>query len=286
MSFGTVATALSDSGVIRNRAAIVLYSRLRGFSHRIQAGRYRVSARQSAGEIVAMMCRGETVPIRIAFPEGIWLVEIAGALAESLSVDSAAVMAAAADPEILRDHGIPAGTAEGYLFPATYDFEGGEGSAPIVTRLLAEGEDRWSVANQDRADSLGLSRHEVLALASIIEAETARGDERAKVSAVYHRRLRRGMLLQADPTVVYANGIRGRPPTYADLESNSPYNTYRRVGLPPGPIGNPGQAAIEAALHPDPSCTALYFVAQPDGSHIFSNTFEEHVAARRRSRGR
>lgn len=179
---------------------------------------------------------------------------------------------------------IPADGAEGYLFPATYEFNETETARSALVKLIAEGNRRWDEAAAERADALGLSRHDVLTLASIIEAETGRPEERALVSAVYHRRLRRPMLLQADPTIVYGMGERGRKLLLKDLEADSPYNTYRRMGLPPTPIGNPGQAAIDAALYPDTTTSALYFVARKDGTHIFSNSFQEHREAIRESR--
>jgi UPF0755 protein len=145
--------------------------------------------------------------------------------------------------------------------------------------MLSRLEEVFDASMLQRALSIGMTPHEVLTLASIIEAETRMPDERARVSAVYHNRLRRGMRLEADPTVAYAmGGYKGRL-LYADLEIDSPYNTYRNRGLPVGPINNAGRASIMAALYPDSSSGDLYFVARGDGTHIFSRTLRDHNRA-------
>ncbi len=279
-----VARELKSRGVIRSADAFVWFGRLAGVSHRIQAGRYLLSPADSAPALLGRFVRGETAPYRVTVREGIWLTELAALLADSLPVDSAAVIAAAGDGRLLDRYGIEAENGEGYLFPATYEFSGREDAHEALAKLMESARDIRDDGRRGAADSLGLGWHDVLTLASIIEAETARDDERNKVSAVYHRRLRRGMKLQADPTIVYAFGARGRSLTYADLELDSPYNTYRHRGLPPGPIGNPGLAAIDAALHPDSACTALYFFATDGGTHVFSETFQEHTAGLRKRR--
>lgn len=280
-SLGVLAGELETKGLVRSGRALTLYGRLLGRSRDVKAGRYRLGPELAAPAILGRLVRGETQPIRVVFPEGLWMTEVASLLADSLDLSRADVLAAAREPERLTRYGIAAPSAEGYLCPDTYAFEGTETASSAVERLLATGAARWTDARATRARALGLTRHEVITLASIVEAETAVAGERAKVSAVYHRRLERGMMLQADPTIVYALGTRGRAPRYADLTLDSPYNTYRRKGLPPGPIGNPGEASIHAALYPDTTCTALFFVARADGSHIFTDTFDQHVAARK-----
>ncbi len=282
MTLREVAARLEDHGLIRNATAFVWFGRLTGVAHRVQAGRYQLTPRESAVWVLRRLVQGDTIPFRITLPEGIWLTEFASVVAESLAIEPETLVTAAADPSLLSKYGISAESLEGYLFPATYEFSGNEGPRTVLEKLVEHGRSLRSGRLGERADSLGLSWHQILTLASIIEAETARDDERPKVSAVYHQRLKRGMKLQADPTLIYALGERGRALTYEDLEIESPYNTYRCYGLPPGPIGNPGLAAIEAALYPDSSCRSLYFFAKGDGTHIFSDTFQEHASRRKR----
>jgi UPF0755 protein len=280
-----VAVRLEAEGIVRSARAVEWTGRARGLEHEIRAGRYVVSSSESPGEILDRFVRGETEPIRVKFVEGIWLTEVAPLIADSLDLNVDEVLARANDRSFLAGYGIDADNAEGYLFPDTYEFEGGERIDAALARLIDAGREvraRFSGAR----DSLDLSWHELLTLASIIESETGVADERFKVSAVYHQRLRRGMLLQADPTLIYGLGLRGHELTRANLNTDGPYNTYLRKGLPPGPIGNPGLAAIEAAVRPDPECTALYFVAKPGGGHTFSDTYEQHLVAVRAWRNR
>jgi UPF0755 protein len=204
--------------------------------------------------------------------------DIAGAFT-SAGVDSAALLDEIRSPQRLERRHIDAPSLEGYLFPDTYVVPWGVSPAEVVSQML----DRLDAVFTDslfaRAVEIGMTPHEVLTLASIVEAEARVPAERPIISAVYHNRLRRGMRLEADPTVAYAmGGFRGRM-LFVHLEIDSPYNTYRNKGLPPGPICSPGQAAIRAALYPDPDTDALYFVARGDGSHIFSKTLREHQTA-------
>jgi len=276
-SLSSVARDLESRGLIRSARAMSILGRIQGAGHRLQAGRYRIAASRSTVGILDDLVAGRTAPVRVTFPEGIWLSEVASLVADSLDVTVDAFLDAATDGTLLDGLGVDATSAEGYLFPSTYDFEGTESAAEVVRRMVTESLVRWTPVRREQAAAIGMTHHEVLTMASIIEAETGRADERRKVSAVYHRRLRRKWPLQADPTVVYAIGTRGRPPSLRDLKLEDPYNTYVARGLPPGPIGNPGQAAIDAALDPDPTCTAMFFIARADGSHDFSDTFSEHL---------
>jgi UPF0755 protein len=175
---------------------------------------------------------------------------------------------------------VPGPTLEGYLFPATYTFPLNAPLDTLVARLVARYKDVWTPQRRALADSIGMSEREVVTLASIIEAEAKRPEEMALISAVYHNRLRRNYPLQADPTVQYALGAHQSRLLHAHIDSTEadPYNTYRRPGLPPGPIGSPGEAAIDAALRPD-TVSYFFFVARPDGSHVFTRNFSEHQRA-------
>jgi UPF0755 protein len=191
------------------------------------------------------------------------------------------------DTALQRELGIqpsPAGV-EGYMYPTTYVVPMGINARDLVRIMTREFIDRWQPEWDARLAELNMTRHQIVTLASIIEAEVRYRPDRPYVSAVYHNRLRRGMALQADPTVIYAHGRRLRRVWEKNLQIRSPYNTYLHPGLPPGPISQPRDSSIIAALNPA-SIGYLYFVAQPDGKHIFSATYADHLAAIKRVRQR
>ena len=187
---------------------------------------------------------------------------------------------AAEDSALLANLGLPdqASTAEGYLFPTTYLLPMRIGARELVRVMAHQFITQWSPEWQARLDTLRMSRHQLVTLASIVEAEVRYDPDRPFISAVYHNRLRRGMRLEADPTVSYAHGRRLKRVWEKNLAVRSAYNTYLHTGLPPGPISQPGRASLLAALYPA-DVPFLYFVAQPDGKHVFSATYDEHLAA-------
>jgi UPF0755 protein len=222
----------------------------------------------------------------LTIPEGQTAKDIARILETRLGTDSEAFLAAVADSALGAEAGAPPGaTLEGYLFPETYAFLPTTAPTTIVRTMALKAR---KVLDEELARggpiAVELTPHEILTLASIVEAEAMRAAERPRIAAVYLNRLRRRMLLQADPTVQYALGGHRARIYYSDLRVQSPYNTYLNVGLPPGPIGNPGRASIEAVLNPTPGSRELFFVARGDGSHIFSETGEQHLAAGARVR--
>jgi UPF0755 protein len=221
---------------------------------------------------------GDVLATDVTVPEGYTVWDIAGAFVAA-NIDSVSLLAALKDGVALANRRIEAPSLEGYLFPDTYRVRWGATAEQVTAMMLARLDEVFDAGLVQRALDVGMTPHEVLTLASIIEAESRMPAERPLVSAVYHNRLQRNMRLEADPTVAYAmGGYKGRL-LYADLEIDSPYNTYRRRGLPPGPICSPGEASIRAALYPDSTADVLYFVARGDGSHIFSRTLQEHNAA-------
>ncbi|HET7621112.1 MAG TPA: endolytic transglycosylase MltG, partial [Gemmatimonadaceae bacterium] len=211
------------------------------------------------------------------------LAQIVPELTTELGVPEDSVRAAVRDSALRDELGITTPTLEGYLFPDTYIFSYGTQARAAVKELVRHFETVWQPEWNDRLRQLGMSRNEIVTLASIIEKEARLPEERPVISAVYHNRLRIGMPLQADPTVQYALGEHHERILYRDLEVESPYNTYRHTGLPPGPIASPGKASIEAALFPA-SVPYLYFVADSDGHHEFRSTFKEHREAKQRIR--
>jgi UPF0755 protein len=251
---------------------------MRGYDRRVQTGTYQFNAGEQPVEILARLMAGDVLTTDVTVPEGYNMWEIAAAF-ESANIDSVDMVTAIMDEAVLSERRIAAPTLEGYLFPDTYRLRWGATAQDAREMMLARLDEVFGVELFQRAVEMDMTPHEVLTLASIIEAESRVPEERARISSVYHNRLRRRMRLEADPTVAYAmGGYKGRL-LYADLEIDSPYNTYRRRGLPPGPICSPGEASIRAALYPDSTADDLYFVARGDGSHIFSTTLKEHNAA-------
>ena len=227
---------------------------------------------------------------RLTIPEGLNLEEIARRVESTLGIPAERFLARATDPDLIselhqRYPEIPdtLHSLEGYLYPETYLLAAGVDVDQVILAMVKELFARWTPALQQRAEALGWSLHQVLTLASIIEKEAVVPQEKPLISAVFHNRLRRGMPLAADPTVKYVLVRTGRRPSFRDVQVDSPYNTYRYRGLPPGPICSPDIQSIRAALYPA-DVPYLYFVAGPGGRHYFSRTFREHLRKKRLSK--
>jgi UPF0755 protein len=241
--------------------------------------------------VLSTLRSGRTPAQRFTVPEGLSVLELAALAHERLKIPAESVLAAVRDSVSAREE-VAAPTAEGFLFPETYQVPINSSARDLVRIMTREFAAAWKPGWDYRAQALGMSRRDVLTLASIVEGEARVDSERPVIAGVYVNRLRIGMPLQADPTVQYAIELKtGRPKTRLfekDYEVQSPYNTYLHSGLPPGPINSPGLRSIEAALNPA-QLPFLYFVATPDGHHIFSRTYQEHlqaVARARRARAR
>jgi len=283
MNVREIAQDLAEKGLIGDENFFVFFAKACGWEKGLKAGRYRIRPGGSLWQILHLLSQGKSITEDVTIPEGLTLKEIAGLLKRKLEVDSTAFVEIATDQSFCQKLGVNAPNLEGYLFPNTYKLCWGMKEKEIA-KLMAD--ELFKVFTPDlkaRAENLGLSLHQVLTLASLIEKETGLPQERPLISAVFHHRLQMGMPLQCDPTVLYALHLPHHILTKRDLRTNSPYNTYLHPGLPPGPICNPGLASIKAALWPA-STNYLYFVAQGDGSHIFSHTNREHINARRRIR--
>ena len=279
----TAIDSLSAHGLVGNHFWFMLYARFRGLGGSLKSGVYAFHRDAAWGDIVSALERGRGTLVRFTVPEGLMLAEVGQLAAAELSVAPDSFQSVTEDPVLLRDLGLTAYAAnvEGYLYPTTYTVRPHPTARELVRLMTGEFQSHWSPSWQRRLDSLQMTRHNIVTLASIIQAEVRYGPDREYVSAVYHNRLRVGMPLQADPTVVYAMGRRPRRVYEKDLMIRSPYNTYLHAGLPPGPICQPDSASLWAALYPART-PFLYFVAQPDGKHIFSATYGEHLAAIRR----
>ena len=279
-----VCGTLADSGWIRHPRILSLWGAAHGIDRKIQVGRYRLGRGWSPREVIEQICAGRVEKILVTIPEGWREKQILSVLADSLEVDRADLAAAARDTAWMRRIGLGNGRLEGYLFPETYSFPKEYDPREALARMVRESHRRFDEVMRRRAASLGFSRDQVVILASIIQAEAVLEAEMPRISGVFHNRLRRGWKLEADPTVLYALDRFTGPVLHRDLEVESPYNTYWVVGFPPGAIGNPGSAALHAALWPDSNRNEFYFVAKGNGEHRFSRTLAEHNRAKRRIR--
>lgn len=272
----TILRHLQDQGVIRDPYVPLIYMKLLRRTDSIKAGVYQFSKPLSAAQVIDKLVRGEVALKSVTIREG--LDRFAAAhlfVLEGFGTD-AEWKRATNDPELVHDIAPQATSLEGYLFPDTYKISPGTPVTTIVREMVQNF--RTHFGSELAFITTGLDAHQTVTLASIVETEAKLPQERALVASVYLNRYRRHMLLGADPTVIYALKLAGRwdgDIHKADLDIDSPYNTYRKPGLPPGPIANPGLASLRAAAAPA-STNFLYFVAKHDGSHAFSSTLEEH----------
>jgi UPF0755 protein len=276
-AFG-IAHRLQASGVIRSRVGFVTLSLVRGSVRSLKAGEYEVPRGASTLDVLALLESGRVRQHPVLHPEGATLAELARALETARLASAADLLRTATDPAFLQAHGITGPSAEGYLFPDTYYFVRGMTPEQLLGRMVQRMQSKLTAEIREQATARHLTLHELLTLASIVEREAVSPDERPLISAVFWNRLRLGMPLQADPTVQYAVGKERRGLTRVDLQTDHPYNTYQRAGLPPGPIASPGLDAIAATLNPAP-VNYLYFVKKDDQRHHFSATVEEHNSA-------
>ncbi len=277
--------SLESRGIIRSRDWFSLYARIRGLPSNLKSGVYTFDKDEGWSSVVSTLKSGRGLEVRFTVTEGMMGFEVAERARSWLGVPRDSFTAAMRDTSLERELGVkptPAGV-DGYMYPTTYVVPMRMRARDLMKVMTHEFIARWQPEWDGRLGELNMTRHEIMTLASIIEAEVRYRPDRPYVSAVYHNRLRRGMALQADPTIVYAHGRRLRRVWERQLQIHSPYNTYLHTGLPPGPITQPSDSSIIAALYPA-QIGYLYFVAQPDGKHIFSSTYADHLAAIRESK--
>lgn len=312
MTLTAAADTLAARGLINHPGIILAGAKLTGRARALKAGLYELSPGESPRSLLRTLTSGTAVQVKVTLPEGLDAGEIAALMADALDFEPA-VFLAAADSLVANEarRGLLLGEksfsaaaydsllaaeasrhprqfrwCEGHLAPDTFLFAEGTDAASAAQFLVAT---QWarldSVLTLPRVSSVaGLSRQEILTLASIVEAEARKPEERGRIAAVYSNRLSQKRRLEADPTVAFILKKKGKRLFYRDLEVDSPFNTYRNRGLPPGPIGSPGMAALEAATRPDTTCRALFFVSDGQGGHVFSETAQEHEAAVREFR--
>jgi UPF0755 protein len=286
MTLVRVADGLHESGLIRTRWAFLVGARLTGAETKVKAGRFRISAAQSSSQILKILQEGRASLQRLTIPEGLTVEQTAVVVAQQTPIRSETFLAYVDSLDATALLGFPAPGMEGFLFPNTYFLSDEAGPGEVVRVMISAFRAAVGDSFPSRAWAVGLSPLEVVTLASVIEKETRIPEERGRISAVFHNRLEKGWRLEADPTVRFAHKRWEGSLTYKDLEIESPYNTYRVWGLPPGPIASPGKAAIDAALHPQPGVRDLYFVARGDGTHQFSRTLNEHLRAKAAAKNR
>jgi peptidoglycan lytic transglycosylase G len=274
----SIGKRLVDAGIIRDTLGFRFEIARTHTGRRLQAGEYRFDRPMTVQEVVEKIARGDVYLVPITFREGLTIQEMA-ALFEAKGLGPAAEFSkAASDAPLIQNVDPAARDLEGYLFPDTYATMRHTTAAELVPRMVAGFEKAFTPEIRAAASARGLSVRALVTLASIVEKETGKPEERPLVAAVYSNRLRIGMPLQCDPTVIYALQRADRYNgnlTHENMQIDSPYNTYRYPGLPPGPIANPGRASLESAAHPA-DVPYLYFVARGDGSHVFATTLDEH----------
>ena len=273
-----IADQLVGAGVVRDpltfRAALLISGRARA----LKAGEYRFNAPMHALDVIDKIARGDVYKRLITFREGLTIAEMAAVFEERGFGTAADFQKAAGNTQLISDLDPAAADLEGYLFPETYSLPRSTPAGDVVAQMVAGFKAALSPETRAAADAAGLNVRQLVTLASLVEKETAAAVERPLVAAVYRNRMKVGMGMQADPTVIYALTKAGRYKGNLSRESlqfDSPYNTYRYAGLPPGPIAAPGRAALEAAARPA-DVDYLYFVSKNDGTHVFASTLAEH----------
>lgn len=280
-----IAEMLSERGLIKNDFIFIIYSRITGHDTKFQAGDYLLRDSLSLPEIVEKLSKGEVQAISFTIPEGYTVEQIAEVLAAKGLVEKKEFLKLAKEGDFaypfINRHEDVKYALEGYLFPDTYRVSTNSSAEEIIHMMLKRFQQVYDENARLKAKEMGLTDPEVITIASLIEKEAKTDRDRYLISGVIYNRLEQGMKLQIDATIQYILGQPKTRLTYKDLEISSPYNTYLISGLPPGPIASPGQAAIEAALNPERT-NYLFYVAKSDGSHVFSETLEEHNAAKRK----
>lgn len=311
MTLSTAADTLVARGLLRDRRVLLGGARMTGQERGLRAGLYELSYGASPRSLLDDLTSGLAVQVKVTLPEGLAASAVAAIMAEHLEFQAAGFLAAAdslarhaiVDRGLLGDARSVAAHdsllqdatrtgvrrfhwSEGYLAPDTYHFAVGTdpvtAAAHLVDMQLSRLDSIWTAGRV--ANPMVKTPHQLVTLASIVEAEARRDDERPQVAAVYTNRLAKRWRLEADPTVAFTLDKKGQRLFYRDLEVDSPFNTYRNRGLPPGPIGNPGWESLQAAARPDTGCTAMYFVSDGADGHVFSRTAREHQAAVQRFR--
>ena len=282
MTVGEIGLRLYQANLIRSPRLLRIFARLGGTGRKLMAGPHPFHGKMTTWQVLQELGIPREKLVDITIPEGLQMTQVAKILAKRLELNEKELLKLMKDPHFCQSLGVPADNLEGYLFPETYKVSASTSEKKILSTLVAHFFIAYGPNFKSRAKKMGMSLHEVVTLASIVEGEAQLDSERSTISAVYHNRLKKNMRLQADPTVQYALPGGPRRLFNKDYKYDSPYNTYRHNGLPPGPISSPGKASIEAVLYPA-NVDYIYFVARGDGSHVFSRTAQEHEQAKQKT---
>lgn len=277
-----IAKALSENKLIKSSFAFVLYTRLKGLDSRLKAGDYLFKFNQSTPEIINQLVAGKETYHKVTIPEGYNIKQIADLLNNEEIISKETfyneINSGTFDYDFLTDYPDVQNKLEGYLFPDTYYFNKGTSAHGMIDMMLHRFAEKMQTLNyQQRVQKEGFTLHQAVTIASMVEREARSAKERPIIAGVIQNRLRRNMPLQVDATIQFALGRQEPKVYYKDLEIDSPYNTYRNTGLPPGPIASPGEESLLAVVSPIKT-DYLYYVAKSDGSHAFAKTLQEHIA--------
>ena len=283
----TVSSILKKEGIIKNTFAFNLLAKYKSAERDLKAGEYQLSLDMPPLQILNLILEWKVYQYPVTIPEGYNIFEIASLLNKKELADRKKFLLSAFNSNFTKSLGIDANNLEGYIFPDTYYLSKGMDEKVILKKMVDTFKKAVSEEISNNYQKTGLIQHQIITLASLIEKETSNEKEKSIISAVFHNRLKKKIRLQCDPTVIYSlllEGLKKNEIIYdgnirkEDLSIDSPYNTYRYGGLPPGPIANPGKSSIHAAMHPSAS-KYIYFVSKNDGNHHFSATIEEHSRA-------
>lgn len=279
-----VANQLEAEGIIKNADSFFWYMRLTGQFRHVKAGVYRLRPGLKVHELMSLLKKGTSLVYRVTVPEGLTLREIAHLMVSKGLGNEERYLQIAKSVDFIEENIVGFGkvdSAEGFLFPDTYEFAHGTTEEEVLATMVRRFSEIWQAEN--KGNKSGKTAYEAVILASVVEEEAKTAEERPIIAGVFNNRISRGIPLESCATVQYALGTRKSRLLYKDLQVDSDYNTYRYRGLPPGPIASPGRESLRAALQPKRH-SYLYFVAKPDGGHIFSNTYKQHLDAQRRLR--
>ncbi len=277
----SIARQLFKNGIISSSSKFKLYVRLKGVSGKLKAGEYHFTTFMSPCDVLKRLLKGETILKKLTVPEGLTINQVAKLMAKHKLGNYKKILTTMKDKNFLKKIGIDAPTLEGYLFPDTYCYSSSQSYKDLIAIMVKQFKKHFGEIWENRSPDNPLSKYEVLILASMVEKEAMVDSERPIIAGVFINRLKRGMLLQCDPTVIYGIENFNGNLTKKDLNTKTPYNTYLIKGLPPGPICNPGLASLKAAANPA-NVKYLFFVSMNNGHHFFSETIRDHINAVRK----
>ncbi len=281
MSFNAIVKMMADEGIITSKRKVSWVGEILDYKSKLKAGKYEIAGGLSSYQLLRQLANGKVKVEWVTIPEGKPARRIASVLNNKIEADSTCFMKLVFDAAYAEKLGVAAPSLEGFLYPETYDFYWGMRPEDAIPVMVKQFQKNFDDDLEIRLAQSGMTLLQVVTLASIIEGEAIVESERPVIAAVYHNRLKKRLLLQADPTIQYIIPDGPRRLLKRDLEIDSPYNTYKNIGLPPGPVNNPGIASIRASLYPA-QVDYLYFVANGDGTHTFSRTYEEHLRAKQK----